>query len=73
MLLEAKRWIEAELPWWRRRQGRDHIWYAARPVRLACVASWTSCFLRLVTWQAYSALSCTGQTLQPRRPGESER
>ena len=31
MLLEAKRWIEKELPWWRRRQGKDHIWYATTP------------------------------------------
>ena len=39
MLLEAKRWIEKELPWWRRRQGRDHIWYAASP---ACTVSASS-------------------------------
>ncbi|CAK0774152.1 hypothetical protein CVIRNUC_004140 [Coccomyxa viridis] len=26
MLLEAKRWIERELPWWARKQGRDHFW-----------------------------------------------
>ncbi len=31
MLLEAKRWIEKELPWWRRRQGKDHIWYVTCP------------------------------------------
>ena len=29
MLLEAKRWIERELPWWARKQGRDHIRYTA--------------------------------------------
>ena len=37
MLLEAKRWIERELPWWSRKQGRDHIWY--RAVFLALHAS----------------------------------
>lgn len=26
MLLEAKQWIEANMPWWQRRGGRDHIW-----------------------------------------------
>ena len=28
MLLEAKRWIEKELPFWNRTQGADHIWYS---------------------------------------------
>ena len=37
MLLEAKRWLERELPWWSRKQGRDHIWY--RAVFLALHAS----------------------------------
>ena len=26
MLLEAKRWLETELPYWNRTGGRDHIW-----------------------------------------------
>jgi hypothetical protein len=26
MLLEAKRWIERQHPWWSRQGGRDHIW-----------------------------------------------
>lgn len=43
MLLEAKRWIETELPWWRRRQGNDHIWYAISPVCIASVAPWRCC------------------------------
>ena len=36
MLLEAKRWIERELPWWGRKQGADHIWCSSAP-RLFCV------------------------------------
>ena len=26
LLLQAKRWIEAKYPYWKRRGGRDHIW-----------------------------------------------
>ena len=38
MLLEAKRWIERELPWWGRKQGADHIWCSSAPP-LFCVCS----------------------------------
>ena len=40
MLLDAKRWIERELPWWRRKQGADHIWCSSAPP-LFCVCSAT--------------------------------
>ncbi len=57
MLLEAKRWIEKELPWWRRRQGRDHIWYLPSP---ACTAYMSPLADPLsqhdATWEAYSLL-----------------
>ncbi len=26
MLLEVKRWLQKEMPWWDRRGGRDHVW-----------------------------------------------
>ena len=26
MLLEAKQWLEAAMPYWKRRGGRDHVW-----------------------------------------------
>eukprot|EP00798_Chlamydomonas_sp_ICE-L_P012371 gene12371-15556_t len=29
MMLEVKRWLEKTHPWWKRRQGRDHIWLMA--------------------------------------------
>ena len=29
MMLEAKRWLEKAFPFWKRRNGRDHIWLAA--------------------------------------------
>ncbi len=38
MLLEAKRWIERELPWWGRKQGADHIWSDSAPLCYGCSA-----------------------------------
>ena len=29
LVLEAKRWLQKEMPWWDRRGGRDHIWLMA--------------------------------------------
>lgn len=29
MMLELKRWLEATMPYWKRRGGRDHIWLTA--------------------------------------------
>ena len=26
MLLEAKRWLEDAMPYWKRKGGQDHIW-----------------------------------------------
>ena len=29
MVLDAKRWVQQHMPWWDRRQGRDHIFLMA--------------------------------------------
>ena len=26
LMLDAKRWVDEHLPYWRRKDGRDHIW-----------------------------------------------
>ncbi len=37
MLLEAQRWVDTKFPYWLRRAGRDHIWYALLiPAELLC-------------------------------------